>query len=36
MATVDITDNTFEETVTQDGIVFVDAWAEWCLSLIHI
>ncbi len=30
MATVDITDNTFEETVTQDGIVFVDAWAEWC------
>ncbi len=30
MATIDVTDTTFEETVTQDGIVFVDAWAEWC------
>ncbi|QNE90364.1 thioredoxin [Corynebacterium incognita] len=30
MATIDITEDTFEETVTQDGIVLVDTWAEWC------
>ena len=30
MATVDLTTETFEKTVTQDGIVLVDFWAEWC------
>ena len=30
MSTIDVTEDTFEKTVTQDGIVFVDAWAEWC------
>lgn len=30
MATTDITRETFESTVSQDGIVLVDAWAEWC------
>lgn len=30
MATVDLTDGTFESTVTGDGIVLVDAWASWC------
>ena len=30
MTTVDLTDATFEETVTADGIVLVDFWAEWC------
>lgn len=30
MSTIDVTDDTFQETVTQDGIVFVDAWADWC------
>ena len=30
MSTIDITEDTFEQTVTQDGIVFVDAWASWC------
>lgn len=30
MATIDLTDETFESTVTQDGIVFVDVWADWC------
>lgn len=30
MATIDITEDTFEETVSQDGIVLVDTWAEWC------
>lgn len=30
MATIDVTEENFEQTVTQDGIVLVDAWAEWC------
>lgn len=30
MATVALTAATFEETVTADGIVLVDLWAEWC------
>ncbi|WP_306508149.1 thioredoxin [Corynebacterium sp.] len=30
MATIDITEATFEETVTGEGITLVDAWAEWC------
>ena len=30
MSTIDVTDDTFQDTVTQDGIVFVDAWADWC------
>ncbi|MFP5255398.1 MAG: thioredoxin [Acidimicrobiia bacterium] len=30
MATVNLTESTFEETVTKDGIVLVDWWAEWC------
>ena len=30
MSTVDVTEDTFEQTVTKDGIVFVDAWAPWC------
>ena len=30
MSTIDVTEDTFQETVTQDGIVFVDAWADWC------
>ena len=30
MATVDLTADTFEETVSGDGIVLVDFWAEWC------
>ncbi|WIM67578.1 thioredoxin [Corynebacterium breve] len=30
MATIDVTEDTFEQTVTADGIVIVDAWAEWC------
>jgi len=30
VSTVDVTEDTFEQTVTQDGIVFVDAWADWC------
>ena len=47
MATIDITEDTFQETISADGITLVDAWAEWCgpckrfgpvfeLSLIHI
>lgn len=30
MATIDVTEDTFEGTVTSDGIVLVDAWASWC------
>ena len=30
MSTIDVTDDTFQDTVTQDGIVFVDTWADWC------
>ena len=30
MALVHVTDENFEQTVMDGGIVFVDAWAEWC------
>ena len=30
MATINLTLDTFEETVMRDGITFVDFWAEWC------
>ncbi len=30
MATVDLNQDTFEATVTGDGIVLVDLWADWC------
>jgi thioredoxin len=30
MPTTTLTAETFEETVTKDGIVLVDFWAEWC------
>jgi thioredoxin 1 len=30
MSTVDLTLDTFEQTVTADGIVLVDFWAAWC------
>ena len=30
MATVELTTDTFDETVGKDGIVLVDFWAEWC------
>jgi thioredoxin len=30
MATVALTEETFEQTVTGDGIVLVDFWAGWC------
>jgi thioredoxin 1 len=30
VATIDLTADTFEQTVTGDGIVLVDFWAEWC------
>ena len=30
MATIDITKDTFESTVGDNGIVLVDFWAEWC------
>jgi thioredoxin 1 len=30
MATVELTTDTFDETVGQEGIVIVDFWAEWC------
>ena len=30
MATVDLTMDTFEKTVSGDGITLVDFWASWC------
>lgn len=30
MATIDITPETFEQTVTKDGITLIDFWASWC------
>ena len=30
MATVDLTMDTFEKTVSRDGITLVDFWASWC------
>lgn len=30
MATIDITNDTFAQTIQNNDIVLVDAWAEWC------
>src|SRR4029079_5626886 len=30
MATTELTAQTFQETVTRDGITLVDWWASWC------
>src|SRR5512140_1440892 len=30
MATLPLTEQAFEQTITQDGIVLVDFWAAWC------
>lgn len=30
MATVTLTKDTFEQTIDDGGMVFVDFWAEWC------
>ncbi len=30
MATVNLSTDTFEDTVSKDGIVLVDFWADWC------
>ena len=30
MATVNLTMDTFEKTITDGGIVLIDYWAEWC------
>ncbi len=30
MTTVNLTKDTFEETITGEGLVLLDFWAEWC------
>lgn len=30
MATTDVTEATFQDTVSREGVVLVDAWASWC------
>jgi len=30
VATIELTADTFEQTVDGDGIVLIDFWAEWC------
>jgi len=30
VATADLTLDKFEDTISQDGIIFLDFWAEWC------
>ena len=30
MATIDLTTDTFDSTLTADGITLVDFWASWC------
>lgn len=30
MATLDVTEATFDQTITENDIVFVDFWADWC------
>lgn len=30
MATIALTADTFEQTITKDGITLVDFWADWC------
>lgn len=30
MATIDVTEKTFDQTITGNGIVLVDFWAGWC------
>lgn len=30
MATIDMTTESFEETITNNDIVFIDFWASWC------
>lgn len=30
MATLTLTSDTFEQSVTADGITFIDFWAAWC------
>ena len=30
MATVEITGENFQDTISKDGVVLLDFWAEWC------
>lgn len=30
MATIDLTESTFQDTIVADGTVLVDWWASWC------
>jgi thioredoxin 1 len=30
MSTIQLTENTFEQTISKPGIVLIDFWASWC------
>ena len=36
MSTINLTLETFEETVMADGITLVDFWAEWCGAMQNV
>ncbi|WP_276848312.1 thioredoxin family protein, partial [Corynebacterium pyruviciproducens] len=30
MATIEVNESNFQDTISKDGIVLIDCWASWC------